>query len=959
MSKFGMRDGCAMAITIMNDASAAMTLGELNKNISQLGKQLKKVSSGQRINSAGDDASGYSVSEKMRVRIRALDQDERNVQNGAALLRTAEGAIQQQIEIMKTIKEKVIDADNDTNTDLDRATIQKEIDQGYRQIEDIARETNYNGKYLLTGDTVSEKVFSWEILDKPVPTGGDLGIIKTTYSGSLDGVEGPFGLFSEPWPSSSSNGMKNSSASGIHLSYSNPFKGGKQDMVSHVFSLDLSSYGSVGALNKKGFRIGSTYFVLTDDKSKEYQNVNNSNEIDISRCTSVEQVANAIKNRVNEVLSGTLTATVDGAKVTFTGKTAGSTIYYAGTSGIEGQATTTTMENQTDNHFGTVRFTGGKNEKKPDPNDPDSPHWDAQAASCTVSLGTVSAGQCITVRGGYYSTAVVEFVNGSGFSGSGSSYKIGTDWTGTGTVAGMTFERKDNGDLVVTAPLSLGETPNTNSYYYVQDGKATSTPTGPEYTKYTAISGFANVRPAAVTETSHAKLTIDLSNYKNKHAEDLDGFIEALNGKVISHSRYSSYYGANSSYTYFEAECVDSASNLSEQYRNKYAQGFNIDLNKLRSTVNNETSIAEAFASLMKNELGAKGVTVSINGDGNLEIAARQSGTTGNNECLYVHEASWRSLDIDLNDLFAKGLSIPEDLDMQGFRAYCATDASQWFNFEFVNGMENLDDKPASGTDEFDIKSIMIDVSEVTDAVSLAKAIYEQGNPELTWGSPNPGSSDYNSLNHHMRIAADTKNGIVTLYDQRQYFVGKSAGYDYQEKGAKTKDGILDNVIRSTRKIYVKDLVIQHTDHASQNIHVRVPQTSMDHLFGYIPGDRDLSEFNVLSAASREELLGNKAGKARNGRIVPKDEPGLLDTALDYLTSANTLIGAQIMRLGMAENNIVTSRESTVFSESTIRDADMAKEMTDYTKANVLAQSAQSMLAQANQNSSAILSLLQ
>ncbi len=79
MSKFGMRDGCAMAITIMNDASAAMTLGELNKNISQLGKQLKKVSSGQRINSAGDDASGYSISEKMRVRIRALDQDERNV----------------------------------------------------------------------------------------------------------------------------------------------------------------------------------------------------------------------------------------------------------------------------------------------------------------------------------------------------------------------------------------------------------------------------------------------------------------------------------------------------------------------------------------------------------------------------------------------------------------------------------------------------------------------------------------------------------------------------------------------------------------------------------------------------------------------------------------------------------------------------------------------------------------
>lgn len=93
-----------MAMTIMNDASASMTLGELNKNISELGKQLKKVSSGMRINGAGDGPSEFSISEKMRVRIRALDQDERNVLNGAALLRTAEGAIQSQIEIMKTIK---------------------------------------------------------------------------------------------------------------------------------------------------------------------------------------------------------------------------------------------------------------------------------------------------------------------------------------------------------------------------------------------------------------------------------------------------------------------------------------------------------------------------------------------------------------------------------------------------------------------------------------------------------------------------------------------------------------------------------------------------------------------------------------------------------------------------------------------------------------------------------------
>lgn len=94
-------------------------------------------------------------------------------------------------------------------------------------------------------------------------------------------------------------------------------------------------------------------------------------------------------------------------------------------------------------------------------------------------------------------------------------------------------------------------------------------------------------------------------------------------------------------------------------------------------------------------------------------------------------------------------------------------------------------------------------------------------------------------------------------------------------------------------------------------------------------------------------------------RMVKKDEPGLLDQAIDYLTAANTLVGAQTSRLGLTYENIIAQQEGTTFSESTIRDANMAKEMTEYVKYNVLTQSAQSMLAQANQNSSSVLSLLQ
>ena len=139
-----------MAMVVKNNMSAVNTLNILNKNQSALAKSLQKVSSGMKINDAGDDASGYAISERMRVQIRSLDQDNQNTQNGNSMMRTAEGAVSSTVEILKTLKEKAINAANDTNTDDDRRTIQKEINQMVDQIDDNALAT-YNGKYLVDG----------------------------------------------------------------------------------------------------------------------------------------------------------------------------------------------------------------------------------------------------------------------------------------------------------------------------------------------------------------------------------------------------------------------------------------------------------------------------------------------------------------------------------------------------------------------------------------------------------------------------------------------------------------------------------------------------------------------------------------------------------------------------------------------------------------------------------------
>ena len=144
-----------MAMVVKNNMSAITTLNTLNKNSSSLSKSLQKVSSGMKINSAADDASGYAISERMRVQIRSLDQANQNTQNGNSMMKVAEGAVSSTVDILKTLKEKAINAANDSNTDADRQTIQKELDQSIDQINDNANVT-FNGKYLVDGSKNSQ-----------------------------------------------------------------------------------------------------------------------------------------------------------------------------------------------------------------------------------------------------------------------------------------------------------------------------------------------------------------------------------------------------------------------------------------------------------------------------------------------------------------------------------------------------------------------------------------------------------------------------------------------------------------------------------------------------------------------------------------------------------------------------------------------------------------------------------
>ncbi|MBU5591101.1 flagellin [Clostridium sp. MSJ-4] len=120
-------------------------------NIGNSAKAMEKLSSGLRINRAGDDAAGLSISEKMRAQIRGLNQASRNAQDGISLIQTAEGALNETHSILQRMRELSVQAANDTNVKVDRDAIKEEIDSLNKEIDRIAKTTQFNEKNLLTG----------------------------------------------------------------------------------------------------------------------------------------------------------------------------------------------------------------------------------------------------------------------------------------------------------------------------------------------------------------------------------------------------------------------------------------------------------------------------------------------------------------------------------------------------------------------------------------------------------------------------------------------------------------------------------------------------------------------------------------------------------------------------------------------------------------------------------------
>lgn len=139
-----------MGMVIKNNIDSVRTYNIYNKNTIALSSSMYKVSSGQRINSAADGPSDLAISERMRGQISSNEQAGRNVQAGINMVRTAEGALSNIVDILNAMRERAVNAANDSNTSAERGYLQAELDALAEQIEQNSQVT-YNGHALLSG----------------------------------------------------------------------------------------------------------------------------------------------------------------------------------------------------------------------------------------------------------------------------------------------------------------------------------------------------------------------------------------------------------------------------------------------------------------------------------------------------------------------------------------------------------------------------------------------------------------------------------------------------------------------------------------------------------------------------------------------------------------------------------------------------------------------------------------
>ena len=178
-----------MAMIVQHNLTAMNSNRQLGVTTGAQAKSSEKLSSGYRINRAGDDAAGLKISEKMRSQVRGLNRASTNAQDGVSLIQTAEGALNEAHSILQRMNELAVQGANDTNESIDRDAINEELDALTQELDRISTTTQFNKQNLLDGSFQNKNLHVGANADQKIVIGIDNMNAETLGLRSINGQE--------------------------------------------------------------------------------------------------------------------------------------------------------------------------------------------------------------------------------------------------------------------------------------------------------------------------------------------------------------------------------------------------------------------------------------------------------------------------------------------------------------------------------------------------------------------------------------------------------------------------------------------------------------------------------------------------------------------------------------------------------------------------------------------------
>ncbi|WP_279538771.1 flagellin N-terminal helical domain-containing protein [Paenibacillus agricola] len=936
---------------INHNLAAMNTHRQLTNNTAGTNKSLEKLSSGYRINRAGDDAAGLAISEKMRGQIRGLDQASRNAQDAISLVQTAEGAMSTTHNILQRMRELSVQSANDTSTDTDRAQLQKEVEQLKSEVDRIAFTTEFNTKKLLNGSLTGTKALQGtvansakvDVADLAASAGTAIAGASISERGSVQTVTGKgysetaFNALDERTViTDANNGFAFTTASGALMSGS---------------IANSTGAGYTRAEFAKAVEATINAALTGANINTESNSIKVSISNDNKMVFTTTEAGKDASLQINATTSGSGSAL---AAIGFRGyqnKIEGtldiSAGYTVGTSTTSGEFAVTVGDVTS-----TITLASGIAYTK-----------DQLKTEIQSQLDADLGAGAVTVSDNNGKIVFTSNIKASNFTVSGTAAGVGHSallGIATGTSGGVI----NSGSIVVSSGTNTvnGYSTGINIAEGVNDSFKLSVDGG------TATSLTLSTKLYA----TKADLVNEINNQIGSNTE-LTGKVQASLSADNKITFTSIATGSASSVTVSDPDAAGQTA--------LGAIGYGPSAGNIKGSLDlvngfkfsGTTDTADYYKLTVT--LGDKTRTINLLDQPNIKLnTAIASGNT-------TKDAIVKGLQAALDAEFGKdAINVSTVISGVGESLQLTTNtaASKFIVAGVVasgSGAANLfsTDKTATatvGTTPTNITTTGTDAVDNTLATnSLLKDLTDSDNNKLGLSAGNvisiAGTQDGKEFKASLSVTdTSTAGDLLGAIRSIDAFAGASVALDIAKGtinivGKNGEKYDISNLKFSAQKSAVDTTAVGNFNRTfgdfkvTQNAQDAASDASLSMQIGANQGQTVALDINNVSASSLK--IANVDVSTKEGA---QSAISVVNNALESVSAERSKLGAIQNRLEYTINNLGTSSENLTASESRIRDVDMAKEMMEFTKNNILSQAAQAMLAQANQQPQGVLQLL-